>query len=191
VVGNDAEGPPLPKKLEQFAKTEGIFNQKTLEYTLKNAERDKINVQFKNLSSTNAGFATTRLQDKKYKMRIVIHDRLDDMSQYSVLCHELAHIYLGHLGTDKDNWWPYRINLNHKTVEIEAESVSYIVGIRASLLPPSAGYLSGYLTNDKIPESVSFDLIGKVTSRLENMGIALLPARKTAEERSKKNKSVT
>lgn len=183
---DSTEGEPLPEKLEQFAKTKGDFNYKTMEYTLKNAERDKINIQYKNLSLTNAGFTTTRMQDKKYKMRIAIHEALDDSSRYSVICHELAHIYLGHLGTDEDNWWPCRLNLNHKTVEIEAEAVSYIVGIRAGLLPSSARYLSRYFTDENIPESISIDLIGKVTSRLENMGTSILPARKTAEEQTKK-----
>lgn len=183
---DSTEGTSLPENLEHFAETEGEFNQKMLERTLENAERDRIIVQFKNLSLTNAGFATTRMQDWKYKMRIVVHENYDDKSRYSILCHELAHIYLGHLGSDKDNWWPYRINLHHRTVEIEAEAVSYIVGIRAGLLPSSAGYLSSYLTNDKVPESVSIDLICKVTSRLENMGTAIMPARKTAVERAKK-----
>ena len=104
-------------------------------------KRDKILVQFKSLSSTNAGIATTRLSDSTYKMRIVIHDKLDDRSRYSVICHELAHIYLGHLGTDKDNWWPCRINLTHSTVEIEAEAVSYIVTLRVGLKSPSDSFL--------------------------------------------------
>ena len=61
------------------------------------------------------------------KMRIAIHAELDPPSRYGVVCHELAHILLGHLGTDADYWWPSRMNLDHKTVEIEAEATAYIV----------------------------------------------------------------
>jgi hypothetical protein len=186
---DSTDGGPLPEKIEQFARTEGNFNQRVFNYTLDNAVRDKILVQFKNLSSTNAGFATSRLQDKKYKMRIVINEQLDEKSCYSIICHELAHIYLGHLGTDVDNWWPCRFNLNHRTVEIEAEAVAYIVASRAGLLPSSAGYLSGYLTDGEIPESVSIDLICKVAGRLENMGVTMMPIRKSAKKRSAKRRA--
>jgi hypothetical protein len=79
-------------------------------------------------------------------MRIVIHELLDEKSRYAIICHELAHIYLGHLGTDMDNWWPCRLNLTNRTVEIEAESVAYIVTQRAGLLSSSACYLSSVVS---------------------------------------------
>ena len=175
---DSTDGPPLPDKLKSFALTEGDFDPKIIQRTLENAQRDRILVQFKSLSSTNAGIATTRLSDSSYKMRIVIHDKLDDSSRYSVLCHELAHIYLGHLGTDKDNWWPCRINLTHSTVEIEAEAVSYIVTLRVGLKSRSDSYLSSHLRGDGVPESVSLELISKVAGKLEEMGKHVLPARK-------------
>ena len=50
-----------------------------------------------------------------------------------MLCHELGHIYLGHLGADKDGWWPYRVNLPQAVTEMEAEAVAYIVCRRAGL----------------------------------------------------------
>jgi len=175
---DSTEGSPLPKKLKTFAQTEGDCDPKIFKRTMENVERDKILVQFKTLSSTNAGVATTRLSDSNYKMRIVIHDKLDDRSRYSVLCHELAHIYLGHLGTDKDNWWPCRINLTHSTVEIEAEAVSYIVTLRVGLKSQSDSYLSSHLRADGVPESVSLELISKVAGKLEEMGKRALPVRK-------------
>jgi len=187
---DSTDGPPLPEKLKTFAQTEGDFDPKVIGRTLENAERDKILVQFKTLSSTNAGVATTRLSDSRYKMRIVIHNKLDEGSRYSVLCHELAHIYLGHLGTDKDNWWPCRINLTHSTVEIEAEAVSYIVTLRAGLKSPSDSYLSSHLRGDGVPDSVSLELISKVAGKLEEMGRRVLPARKEKNKSSRQSASV-
>jgi hypothetical protein len=183
---DSTEGTPLPAEIDLFARTVGDLDYQILTYTLENAKRDEILVQFKNLSSTNAGYATTRLQDKEYKIRTVIHELLDERSRYTVICHELAHIYLGHLGADIDNWWPCRLNLTGRTVEIEAEAVAYIVARRAGLLPSSACYLSRYLTDERIPESVSFDLIGKVAGRIENMGRMMMPIRKKAKERTAK-----
>jgi hypothetical protein len=46
-------------------------------------------------------------------------------SQFGTLCHELAHIYLGHLGTDREHWWPSRTDLDVRAVEIEAESTAF------------------------------------------------------------------
>ena len=124
---DDTDGPPLPDKLANFSKTEGEWDARALENTLANAERDRILVQFKPLSSLHGGFATTRLRDGRFKMRVVIHEELNAKRRYTVLCHELAHIYLGHLGSDKERWWPFWINLSHATVEIEAEAVAFIV----------------------------------------------------------------
>ena len=60
-------------------------------------------------------------------MRIVIRDQLDHPSRFGILCHEIAHILLGHLGSDWDRWWPARANLSRKTMEMEAEAVAFIV----------------------------------------------------------------
>jgi len=178
---DSTEGPSLPDKLELFAKASGDWDPGVFSLTLDNVERDKILVQFKELSSTHGGFATTRLRDGNNKMRIVIHQGLDDRSKYAVLCHELAHIYLGHLGSDEDGWWPYRINLDKRSIEIEAEATAYIVATRVGLLTSSHAYISTYLKDSKVPEAVSIELISKVAGRIEEMGGRRLPARKSSK----------
>lgn len=102
-------------------------------------------------------------------MRIAVHEELDSPSRYGVLCHELAHIYLGHLGGDKDGWWPSRGDLKHRAMEIEAESVAYVVSRRAGLSGASSQYVSRYLDKDDALDCVSIDLIAKVAGRLEEM----------------------
>jgi antirestriction protein ArdC len=103
-------------------------------------------------------------------MRIVVREQLDPRSAHAVLCHELAHIYLGHLGSDEDNWWPCRINLPHGTVEIEAEAASYIVCQHLGITTHSADYLSDYIQDEKDFHKVSIDLVTRVASRIEAMG---------------------
>jgi len=119
-------------------------------------------------------------------MRIALHEELDGSSRLGVLCHELAHILLGHLGTDRDLWWPHRTNLSHQTVEIEAESVAYIVMSRLGLKGSSAAYVSGYLKGESLPESVSVDLVAKVTGAIERMALESVPAKKPRPERGRK-----
>lgn len=169
---DQTDGKELPKELSRFAHFEGdSWNPNWLHRTVENAKvRDRIRIDFKALSSTNAGFATLARGDADSKMRIAIHEKLDDRSRYGVICHELAHIYLGHLGTDKDYWWPSRTGLNKRTVEIEAEAVAFIVTTHAGLTGSSAAYVSRYLPEEKMPSSVSLNLIAKVAGRIEEMG---------------------
>jgi antirestriction protein ArdC len=114
-------------------------------------------------------------------MRVVIHDQLDERASFAVLCHELAHIYLGHLGGDKKGRWPSRLNLTHTAVELEAESAAYITCTRLGITPSSERYLSGYLKNDKVISLVSIEMIVKVAGKLEGMARHLQPDRQAKQ----------
>jgi hypothetical protein len=177
---DQTEGKEPPAELSRFARFEGeSWNSDWLHRTVENAKaRDRIRIDFKTLSSTSAGFATIARGDASSKMRIAIHEELDGRSRYGVVCHELAHIYLGHLGSDRDYWWPSRTGLSTKTVEIEAEAVAFIVTMRAGLTGSSAAYVSRYLQEGRIPTSASLDLIAKVAHRIEEMGRRRLEPRR-------------
>lgn len=169
----------LPEDLVKFRQVDGQFCADALPTLVENAERDRIMVEFKQLSSTHGGRATSRTESSDWKMRTIIHNELDSRSRFTVLCHELAHIYLGHLGGDRDGWWPCRINLNHSTVEIEAEATAYIISIRLGLRPCSEEYLASFLKSETVPESVSIEMIVKVAGKLEEMSKKVLPKRKS------------
>jgi hypothetical protein len=167
---DETEGKDLPKELQSFATYEGEWNPDWLQRTVQNAAvRDRIQVDFKTLSSTNAGFATLAHGAGEWKMRIAIHSELDEPSKYGTLCHELAHIYLGHLGTDRDHWWPSRTDLDGRALEIEAESTAFIVTSRLGLVGSSTAYVSSYLDGRPLPSSVSLDQVAKVASRIGQM----------------------
>lgn len=181
---DQTDGKPLPKEVTEFAKFEGEWKSDWLTRMVENAKvHDKIRVDFKTLSSTNAGFATIAVGEGGWKMRIAIHDGLDEPSRFGVLCHELAHIYLGHLGSDKDHWWPSRRELSHHTVEIEAEATAFIVSSRFGLKGASARYVSRHLGNDPIPANVSLDLVAKTAGRLEKMAKESMGARRERRQK--------
>jgi hypothetical protein len=171
-------GPDLPKHLLDFAHFQGKWERKWLTNLAENAQRHRIGVAFKQLSSTHAGRATNDPGVGRWKMRISIHNGLDEPSQFGVLVHELAHVLLGHLGTDYDHWWPGRFNLDNGSAEIEAETVAHIVAARFGLQGSSAAYISGYVADEGIPQGVSIDLIAKVAGEIERMAKGLLPAPK-------------
>jgi len=73
-------------------------------------------------------------------------------------------------------YWPARGKLTYAAVEIEAESVAFIVAERFNLRSTSEAYLSSFVqSHEKIPEEVSVGYITKVASLLERMGNDLLP----------------
>jgi hypothetical protein len=176
---DSTEGPDLPAELLQFAQFEGTWNPDRLGRTVSNAtSRDLIEIDSVKLSSTNAGFATISAGRGGMKMRIGLHKALDGPSRYGVLLHELAHIYLGHLGGDKDGWWPSRGDLGRRAAEVEAEAVAYIVSSRAGLKGTSPRYVCRYLDGPETLQAVSLDLIAKVSGRLEKMGARALGQRR-------------
>ncbi len=171
----DTEGPPLPEQMRGIARAGGRFDPAILDKTLKNCERDRIQVKRVPMSQWNGGFATARSRQPDWKMRVGVRDDLDDAAAYGVLCHELAHIFLGHVGADRDGSWPFRLNLSEAVAEIEAESVAYIVCTRAGLKTQSAEYLAKFVEDGDDLDAISLDLISRVAGRLEEMGRRILP----------------
>ena len=166
---DSTEGKKLPKHLLEFARFNGNWSPEWLVNLTENANNYMIRIGYNKHSSTSAGFATLDRGNKSDKMRISIHNELDEPSRFGVLCHELAHIFLGHLGSDQDRWWPARQNLNHQTVEIEAEAVAYTVTQRLGLKGSSINYLSAYLTGESVPDGISIDYIAKIAGKIEEM----------------------
>jgi hypothetical protein len=179
----DTEGPPLPQKLRVFTQVSGSLDPMILDRTLRNCERDRIQVERKPMGTLSGGYAAARMNDPRWKMRIRIREDLGAPAAYSVLCHELAHIFLGHVGADADAWWPCRLNLSYAVTEIEAEAVAHIVCRRAGLVTHGAEYLSSFVEDQDDLDSISLDLVSRAASRIEAMGRRLLPPRReTAEE---------
>lgn len=162
-------GDELPDLLAEFARIDGEVPQGSLCRLIENAATYGIQVAFRPQSSTLAGFATSYRGSGDWKMRVVVHDALDEPSRFGVLCHELAHILLGHLGGDADGWWPPRLSLDTATVEIEAEAVAFVVTQRSGLVGRSEGYLALHRHEGTLPPTVSLDAIAKVAGLVERM----------------------
>ena len=180
---DQTDGPPLPRQLLEFTRFEGRWDPAVLRQMLVNAEGLRIRVEFKPLSSTLAGFATWGPALQPWKRRIVVHAGLDERARFAVLVHELAHVLLGHLGGDEDQWWPSRLNLDGTTREIEVESVAFLVTSRVGLAGTSDAYLARYVGDGGISQSVSLDTVAKVASTLEDMARKPVPARKPGNGR--------
>ena len=183
---DQTEGKAVPEELLRLSDFEGEWNPDWLGRLLDNAAKYRILVEFKPLSSTHSGFAATTRGNDEWKMRIAIHDALNEPSRCGVLCHELAHILLGHLGTDADHWWSSRTDLPVSAFEVEAEAVAWLVTKRLGLQGTSEAFVSRYIRDGQTPVGVSPDSIAKVAGLIERMATEALPPRRPRAKRNAK-----
>ena len=185
---DQTEGTDLPAELQKFSHFQGEWDPDWLSRLVENAYRHRIRVDFKQLSSTQSGFATLAHASDE-KMRIAVNGTLSEPGRFGVLCHEIAHILLGHLGSDEDGWWPARSHLGRSAIEVEAEATAYVVTRHLGLEGTSAAYVSRHLRpNAEVPAGVSFDMIAKVAGRIERMATLIQSAPLTRAQRSRRTR---
>lgn len=68
--------------------------------------------------------------------------------QFVTIAHELAHLFLGHLGLDQKLSIPDRRGLSHNQIELEAESVAYLVCARNGVTSASETYLTNFVNEN-------------------------------------------
>jgi hypothetical protein len=193
---------PLPPGVESpFEVRKGRIGD-SLYLTIDNAKRDGIRIHGQKTGSQAAGSIQTadgknlpkliykygkdkQGNIKQYEMTVryelLINQDLSPESKYVTLVHELAHLYLGHLGTPNKKWWPDRIGLSKQVREFEAEAVSYLVCSRIGIDSNSEAYLSSYIGNNEEIPQISLECLMKASGIIENMGQKRLKPRKQAE----------
>ena len=97
----------------------------------------------------------------------------------SDIIHELAHVYLGHLG-ENGKKWPNRRPAHLDVREFEAESVSYLVCARLGMDIASDEYLAAFVRKSPATPTISLDRVMKSVWLLEQMGRARMGLRKAA-----------
>lgn len=184
----DTEGPQLPALLADLFAVEGSFNFSIFDRTLENCTSAGIVIKYRKLGAHHAGTAIRAPQDAVtggVKATIELNEAHDLAARYATLCHEIAHIYLGHLGADlDDNLWGARLGLTRNQRELEAEAVAYTVCYRAGLTTKSAEYLAGYLGDGKELEGISIDMVMKTAGLVERMGKEIIRPKKGKAEGS-------
>lgn len=135
-------------------------------------KEDQIEVRSVNFAVTQGGDARAiqgppNPKEKRSGPRWLVRvgSGLNNAAQFKTLIHELAHVYLGHLGGNGKKW-PYRRPERLDAREFEAEAVTFIVGQRFGLRSNSAEYLNGYVKGDTI-QHVSFSCIARAAGRIE------------------------
>lgn len=96
---------------------------------------------------------------------VLLEAGLNEEAKYASLSLELARIFCGHLGTDKEAWWPDRKDLDWDRIEIEAAAVAHLVCRRKGLA--AGGPLAACLANDQELPPISLNAIFQAVNHIE------------------------
>jgi hypothetical protein len=186
----DTEGKSLPEYLADPFSVVGKLSQRIWDFTLNNCPRDGIAVVKAEHSALKAG-EIARYDSEIHAESVVgagfrieyvvaLNEKFDLATHYATLAHELGHLYCGHLGGSQAGEWKSRVDLSKEVIEVEAESVAYLVCSRLGLETKSEKYIAYYAqTHDTMPV-ISLETVLKVAGRIEEMGERKLPPRKKA-----------
>ena len=168
----DTEGDLLPEDVQCFPTT-GYILHKHLDAFEAILEENHIEWVRVDTGDRKAGSirAVRRVSnDDKYTVyRMRINRNHAPSTQFATLVHELAHLYLGHLGEDENFRVLNRTGLSHSEVELEAESVSYLVCARNGVESKSEKYLSNYVDQNTTTDDIDIYIVLRAAQDIENL----------------------
>ena len=143
----DTEGKELPADAFSFP-TLGQMGEAQFNGMLSVLSKEKIELVRLDEGDARAGWIRrvgTSLSPKgKHTYQLGFNGNHPPPTRFVTLAHELAHLFLGHLGADKGRNVPDRRERNHATREVEAETAAYLVARRNGVKPRSETYLHKY-----------------------------------------------
>jgi hypothetical protein len=177
----ETEGKPVPDYVLKPFDTKGKLPKGIFEKVIHNCGvhgidiRDDLKCRFDAGMAVRLGEAARKKfedlepsPDSNYLILLNVEHSLEE--KYSTLAHELGHIFCGHLGIDELAWWEGNANKHPGIMEIEAESVAFLVCMRQGLRAASERYLSDYQTDDIELPSLGLNAVLQATDYIEKMG---------------------
>ncbi len=169
----DTDGKKIPKYFDEAYKVSGEMAEAKWDNTLKYCiEVDNFKIIYNEKSFLNCACVSRRWGDQYI---IEINKSFEDVRlKYSLLAHEIAHVYCGHLGADekdpKKRRWDNSAHLTRDQREVEAETVAYLVCSRCGIETKAIEYVAGYLKNPEEDLSrISVKVILDVARDIENI----------------------
>lgn len=171
---DDTEGnTPLPDCIAHAFRATGSMTLIELKKLFPLALRSGIEIKQIEYGDGHAGhiqgFYRSEEAKKKHSYQVRLNQSHDPNVQFSTLAHELAHLYLGHLGYDKYLKIIDRSNVAPDTKELEAEAVGYIVSNRNGIKPHSESYLANYVSNNLAVNDMDLYAILKAAGQIETL----------------------
>jgi hypothetical protein len=178
---DDTEGEKLPDDVAAVFRATGTMTAKDIRLFIDRLLKFGIDTKLIEYGDANAGhiqkrpdhdFVTNRRSinaKEKPDYLIRLNKNHNPNVQFATLAHELAHLYLGHLGADKFLKIPARLNKSQDTRELEAESVCYIVCRRNNVVPNSESYLTNFVDDKLKTEDMDVYALLKAAGQIETI----------------------
>jgi hypothetical protein len=151
----------------------GYLPDKIWKRTINATLKYKIRIVYKPLSYFKGGHVTTIC--KGGDIEICLKEDATTTEKFPVLIHELAHLLLGHTGhkvlmhpnEKKSIKLPERL-CPKPTMELEAETLSYLVCHRLGLETQAAEYIAGYFSGEDVINKFSYEMVIKAADWIES-----------------------
>ncbi len=143
----DTEGAEVPPDAFAFP-TFGNLSEVRFVQLIASVAREKIEIVELDAGDAQAGWirllARSKSDTGKNFYRLGYNRNHPPPTRFVTVAHELAHLYLGHLGADRGRRVPDRSQTYHALQEVEAECTAYLVAKRNGAKPRSESYLAKY-----------------------------------------------
>ena len=143
----DTEGKDLPVDAFSFPTFGNLCDNRFAEF-MRAVGKEKIDLVPLDAGDGQAGWirllARAKSDKGKNVYQLAYNRNHAAPTRFVTVAHELAHLYLGHLGADNGRRVPDRRDTSHALMEVEAEMAAYLVAMRNGLTPRSESYLSNY-----------------------------------------------
>ncbi|MEC4747229.1 ImmA/IrrE family metallo-endopeptidase [Methylomicrobium sp. Wu6] len=183
----DTDGPDLPRDIAEAFRATGPIDQYSIKWFIQSLAKHGIETLQGEYGDGLAGFickpdsVTTEIvkrvektkepkaDKEKSHYRIRLNQAHSPSLRFATLTHELAHLFLGHLGYDGYLKITDRRNIAHELREIEAESVCYIVCRRNGVEPDSWRYLANFRQCEELLARLDYYPLLKAAGRIETV----------------------
>jgi hypothetical protein len=168
----DTIGKELPRDVRSFY-AQGAVNHKRIEAFRVFMSSKGITSEMIDAGDLRAGsirLVRGPLPPKGYSGYLMFINRNHEAPiQFVTIAHELAHLFLGHLGADSKLHIPDRRGHSHQQVELEAESVAYMVCERNGVTSASETYLKDFVKNNTTIDALDVYQVMRAAGQVEVM----------------------
>lgn len=168
----DTEGRPLPEGVSIFPAV-GPIDAAMLESC--RTTLAKCGIEWYPIDSGDGHAGSIRVlhraaSNKEYShYRMCINCNHLPATQFTTVAHELAHLFLGHLGLDLKLNVPHRAWVDDVHRELEAETVAYLVCNRNGVTSESQKYLAEYVDQNTTVEDIDLYQVMRAAGHVESV----------------------
>jgi len=166
----DTEGKPLPQDVASFF-AHGSIDEARLAAFIPLMNKKNIEWCWIDAGDRKAGsirvIKPPAQDEEATRYRMQINRNHPVAVQFTTLAHELGHLFLGHIGPDKALNVPERASTGHAQVELEAESVAYLVCARNGVQSKSETYLASYVEKNATIDDVDVYQVMRAAGQVE------------------------